>query len=97
MLHSNGSEETKQAGVGAGEGYVRREVVKGVLKNGDNRDEGKWVEGARCRWDQELEVGRGILRLGSGFSMGSLKIHGLGIRPTQTQVLVLLCDSGQKT
>lgn len=71
--------------------------MKGVLKNGDNRDEGKWVEGARWRCDQELEVGRGILGLDSEFSMESLKVHGLGIRPTQIQMLVLLCDSGQKT
>lgn len=71
--------------------------MKGILKNGDNRDERKWVEGARWRWDQELEVGRGIWGLGSEFSMESFKVYGLGIRSTQIQILVLLCDSEQKT
>lgn len=71
--------------------------MKGVLKNGDNRDEEKWVEGERWRWDQQPEVERGILGLDSEFSMESLKVQGLGIKPTQIQILVLLCDSGQKT
>lgn len=44
----------------------------------------------------KMEVGRGILVLSSEFSMESLKVHGLGIRPTQIEILVPLCDSGQK-
>lgn len=43
----NGPEETRRAVGRAGEGYCRGELVKGVLKIGGNRDEEKWVEGAR--------------------------------------------------